>query len=167
MIRFTKEYEQIGIKSPVWQDCRTLVDTAVQQATPGRILVKNDIPAGTEVFTDPLVIRVCYNLVDNAVRYGGKITTIRFTVGERDGVHVVVCEDDGDGIPAEDKEKIFDRGFGKNTGLGLSLAREILAITGITIRETGTPGVGARFEMAVPEGGYRHVVSAGEKKTGQ
>ena len=50
---------------------------------------------------------------------------------------------------------IFDRGFGKNTGLGLALSQEILAITGITIRETGEPGKGARFEMAVPKGAYR------------
>jgi signal transduction histidine kinase len=63
-----------------------------------------------------------------------------------------VCEDDGDGIPVEDKERIFDWGFGKNTGFGLAISREILGITGITIRETGVPGKGARFEMAVPKG---------------
>jgi len=66
-----------------------------------------------------------------------------------------VCEDDGMGVPAEEKEKIFERGFGKNTGLGLTLSKEILSITGITIRETGEPGRGARFEMTVPKGAYR------------
>ena len=66
-----------------------------------------------------------------------------------------MCEDDGDGIIAEEKEKIFERGLGKNTGLGLALSREILAITGITIRETGVSGKGARFEMVVPKGMYR------------
>ncbi len=93
--------------------------------------------------------------MDNAVRYGGKITTIRFSVLERDEDHLIVCEDDGDGIPAMEKEKIFERGFGKNTGLGLFLSREILAITGITITETGEPGKGARFEMTVPKGMWR------------
>jgi signal transduction histidine kinase len=53
------------------------------------------------------------------------------------------------------KEKIFERGFGKNTGLGLFLAREILVITGITITENGTPGKGARFEITVPKGMWR------------
>ncbi len=66
-----------------------------------------------------------------------------------------MCEDDGEGVPADEKEKIFERGFGKNTGLGLFISREILDITGITIRETGVPGKGARFEMAVPKGTYR------------
>ena len=56
------------------------------------------------------------------------------------------------GIPAEEKSKIFDRGFGKNTGRGLFLTREILEITGITIKVTGEPGKGARFEMTVPKG---------------
>ena len=155
MIRFTKEYESIGVTAPVWQDCRTLVDTAAKQAQLGQIIVKNDLPAGTEVFADPLVVKVFYNLMDNAMRYGGKITTIRFSDEEHDGDHVVVCEDDGDGVLAGEKDKIFERGFGKNTGLGLTLSREILDITGITIRETGEAGKGARFEMTVPKEAWR------------
>ena len=155
MIQFTKEYESIGVNAPAWQDCRTVVDTAAKQAPLGKIVVKNDLPVGTEVFADPLIVKVFYNLMDNAVRYGGKITTIRFFIDKREGDQIIVCEDDGDGVVAEEKEKIFERGFGKNTGLGLALAREILDITGITIRETGEPGKGARFEMTVPKGAWR------------
>ncbi|MCX6689140.1 MAG: PAS domain S-box protein, partial [Methanoregula sp.] len=151
MIRFTSEYEDIGISTPAWQDCRTLVDTAAKQAPLGKVMVKNDLPDGTEVFADPLVFKVFYNLMDNAVRYGGKITNIRFSAMERDDNFVVICEDDGDGVPEDEKEKIFERGFGKNTGLGLAMSREILSITGITITETGEPGQGARFEMLVPK----------------
>ncbi|MCX6701523.1 MAG: sensor histidine kinase [Methanomicrobiales archaeon] len=117
--------------------------------------MKNDLASGTEVFADPLIVTVFYNLMDNAIRYGGKITTIRFSIEEAGDDQVIVCEDDGDGIIFEEKEKIFERGFGKNTGLGLALSREILDITGITIRETGEPGKGARFEMTVPKGAYR------------
>jgi PAS domain S-box-containing protein len=157
MIQFTKEYEKIGVNAPAWQDTRTLVDTAAREVHLGKIMVKNDLPAGTEVFADPLIVKVCYNLMDNAVRYGGKITTIRFSVEKREGDEIIICEDDGDGIIAEDKEKIFDRGFGKNTGLGLALSREILDITGIAITDTGEPGKGARFEMTVPKGAWRMV----------
>ncbi|MDO9326388.1 MAG: HAMP domain-containing sensor histidine kinase, partial [Methanoregula sp.] len=121
----------------------------------GTVIVNNMLPAGAEIFADPLVVKVCYNLMDNAVRYGGKITSISFSLMECDDDHLVVCEDDGDGVIAGDKEKIFERGFGKNTGMGLFLSREILAITGITIRETGEPGRGARFEMRVPKGAWR------------
>ncbi len=90
------------------------------------------------------------------MRYGGKITTIRFSALESGEDHLIVCEDDGDGVIAGEKEKIFERGFGKNTGLGLALSREILSITGITIKETGEPGTGGRFEMMVPEGMFQH-----------
>jgi len=93
--------------------------------------------------------------MDNAARYGGKITKIQFSIEERDDDHIIVCEDDGEGVVAEEKEKIFERGFGKNTGLGLALSREILSITGITITETGEPGKGARFEITVPKGVFR------------
>ena len=141
MIRFTDEYESIGINAPVWQDCRTLVETAAKQALAGNVTVKNDIPARTEVFADPLIVKVFCNLMENAVRYGGKITTIRFSVQESGDDPLIVCEDDGDGIPGDVKEKIFVRGFGKNTGLGLFLSRGILSITGITIRETGELGI--------------------------
>ena len=155
MIRFTKEYESIGVKAPVWQDCRTLVETAAKQTSLGNISVKNDIPARTELFADPMIVRIFYNLTENAVRYGGKITTVRFSAQESGHDIKILCEDDGDGIPADIKERIFERGFGRNTGLGLFLVREILDITGITIRETGEPGKGARFEMTVPKGAYR------------
>ena len=68
---------------------------------------------------------------------------------------IINFEDNGVGIPTDEKEQIFERGYGKNTGLGLFLASEILSITGMTIRETGEPGKGARFEIAVPKDGYR------------
>ena len=155
MIRFTSEYEDIGTSDPTWQDIRRIVDTATKETPLGKVMVKNDLPTGAEVFADPLVVKVFYNLMDNAARYGGKITTIRFSSLESGDDHLIVCEDDGNGVPADEKEKIFERGFGKNTGLGLALSREILAITGITIRETGEPGKGARFEITVPKGMWR------------
>jgi hypothetical protein len=58
--------------------------------------------------------------------------------------------------------RLFMKGFGKNTGPGLFLSREILAITGISITETGEPGSGARFEIRVPEGESRYLENPGE-----
>ena len=67
-------------------------------------MVNNDIPVGTEMFADPLIVRVFYNLINNAMQYCGKITAFRFTVENSEGDHVIVCKDDGDGI-SEDKKK--------------------------------------------------------------
>jgi PAS domain S-box-containing protein len=154
MIEFTKVYN-VGGDAPVWQGARTLVESAAEQAPIGPVQLHNDIRPGTEIFSDPIIFRVFYNLLENAARYGGKIRSIRFSDERMGESLIIVCEDDGEGIPADQKEKIFERGFGRNTGLGLALSREILSITGITIRETGEPGKGARFEMTVPKGAYR------------
>jgi signal transduction histidine kinase len=67
----------------------------------------------------------------------------------------IVYTDDGVGIPLREKEMIFQKGYGKGTGLGLFLSREILSITGISIAETGNPGEGARFEITISRGAYR------------
>jgi PAS domain S-box-containing protein len=161
LVRFAAQYEQIGVNESVWLECHKLVENAVKQAPLGKVSLINDIPSGKEIFADPLISRVFINLMENAVRYGEKITTIRFTARESGENYLIICEDDGPGIPAKDKTKIFEQGFGKNAGLGLFLTREILAITGINIRETGEPGKGARFEMTVPKGAWR-IICSGE-----
>jgi len=95
-------------------------------------------PKNPEIFADRLFEKVFYNLIDNAIRYGGdQMKTIRISSQEHDTGLVILCEDDSVGITAEDKKKLFTRGFGKKTGLGLFLSWEILSITGITITETG------------------------------
>ncbi|MCX6697559.1 MAG: HAMP domain-containing sensor histidine kinase [Methanoregula sp.] len=163
MIQFSRDYELLGVKAPIGKNCRTLLDTGVKEATLGKVIVQNDIPASAEIFADPLFEKVFYNLIDNALRYGGEqMKTIRVSSQESDTSLTIVCEDDGVGITAEDKKRLFTKGFGKNTGLGLFLSREILAITGITITENGTPGKGARFEITVPKGAYRFTGTGGK-----
>lgn len=102
-----------------------------------------------------MIEKVFYNLIDNALRHGEHITRIALSYHLSDEALVIACEDDGVGIPEQDKEHIFTKGFGRDSGLGLFLIREILSITGISIRETGVYGKGARFEIIVPSGDYR------------
>jgi hypothetical protein len=71
-----------------------------------------------------------------------------------EGGIVVTFEDDGVGVPMADKEKIFEIGYGKHTGLGLYLVREILSITNISVEETGAEGHGAKFTLHVPNGSF-------------
>jgi PAS domain S-box-containing protein len=154
-INFTTVFDGVGEKSPVWQDPVPLMEKA-GSTLPFRH-IRLDIPrAGTELFADPLLEKVFYNIFDDALRYGGeRMTAIHAYFRTGDSALTLVIEDDGVGIPAAEKTRIFERGFGKNTGLGLFLVKEILAITGITIRETGTPGGGARFEITVQNGTWR------------
>jgi PAS domain S-box-containing protein len=156
-ITFTKEYEDLGMKAPSWQNVSTGVTQALDTLPLKKIHAEVET-GGLEIFADPLVEKVFYNLIDNSLRYGGEaMTTIHITAHTAGTELVLAFEDDGAGIPADEKTVIFDKGFGKNTGLGLYLSREILSITGITIAETGLFGKGARFEMTVPAGGFRHI----------
>jgi PAS domain S-box-containing protein len=155
MIQFTKEYEQIGVNVPVWQDLRRLTGKAAQEATLGAVTVKNDIPDGMEIYADPLIAKVFHNLIGNAVQHGKTITTIHFYLQEVAGTFDLVCADDGVGISSEVRDGLFTHNPGKTHGFGLFLSREILSITAISINEIGSPGEGATFIMTAPEGGIR------------
>ena len=153
-IVFWEDYQVLGEKDPQWQNVRQRIQRAAMDSDIKTLCI-DDALDGVEVFADPMLGRVFYNILENAVRHGGDVTTIRAGFRENGGAAVLVIEDEGIGIPASMKERIFQQGVGKHTGRGLFLAKEILDITGITIRETGEEGNGARFEIAVPKGKWR------------
>ena len=150
-IEFTRLYQNIGIHEPQWQDLSSLVTS---MTFPGSITLQNDLN-GVCVYADPMIARVFENLLDNSIRHGEHVSRIRVSASETEEGLIFTWEDDGIGIPEDEKEHIFERGYGKNTGLGLFLVREILGLTRIRIRERGVPGKGARFEIVVPDGTYR------------
>ena len=153
-IEFTRYYEELGTVNAGWYDVQKgVLDMAGQLSLQGITLDPGK--AGVSIFADPLINKVYYNLMENSVRHGGHVTKITFAADESEKGLVISCSDDGIGIQPSEKENIFQRGHGGNTGLGLFLIREILATTGITITATGTPGTGARFEILVPKGAYR------------
>jgi signal transduction histidine kinase len=153
-IAFAKDYQEIGAQAPGWHN----VDRSVRSAAGQLNLAKVRLEVRTgqlEIFADPMIGKVFYNLIDNALRHGGQVTSIAFSCRQEGPAMVIICEDDGTGIAVKDKQHIFTKGFGRDSGLGLFLIHEILAITGITIRESGEPGKGARFEMTVSDGNYQ------------
>ena len=162
-IQFTKLYEDIGSQSPLWISLDTAIDNAKVQFDPS-LFTRDFWRPHTEIFADPLFEKVFFNLFENAIRHGGGIKKIILSMKETDTGLVVTVQDDGKGVPPENKPKIFHRGFGSNTGLGLYMSREILDITHISIDENGQPGSGARFEILVPKGSYRTGDSAEKSK---
>jgi len=153
-IEFARDYQELGANKALWQNVSGVILRVLEQRDCMGIRIEHSLHS-LECYADPLFERVFDNLIDNAIRYGDSLTRISFGIEEGGAGIVLYCEDDGVGIPEEFKEQIFERGFGKNTGLGLFLVREILAITGMTIRENGVPGRGARFEIAIPQGRFR------------
>jgi PAS domain S-box-containing protein len=150
-IVFTRVYQALGTKEPIWQKPADLVSAAY---IPDTVVLQNEL-GNLEIYADLMLENVFHNLVENSLRHGENVTKICLTTHPNDSGISLVFEDNGTGIPASEKEQIFERGYGKNTGLGLFLVREILGITGILIKENGEAGKGARFEIFVPKGAYR------------
>jgi PAS domain S-box-containing protein len=153
-IRFTRDYQNVGIESPCWVNVKETIEKAAASVA---------LPAVTQtveidnlwVYADPMFEKVFYNLFENSLRHAGKLTRIRCFAQTGGDTAQIIYEDDGVGVPEHYKEAIFVRKYFKNTGFGLYLSREILDITGLTIRETGKPGSGARFEITIPQKNFR------------
>lgn len=154
-IGFTRDYREVGADVPLWQDLPAVIRKASGMIDLGQITVTIGV-RDIEVYADPMFEKVIYNLFDNAIRHGGHVTKVAFSAKvSPDSNLIIFCEDNGVGVPDRVKESIFRREYYKNTGYGLFLSREILAMTDLSIRETGTLGTGARFEITIPPGKYR------------
>ena len=153
-IEFTADYKNMGLEKADWQN----VNDSLRQSCENVDLkgVTLDISTNKlEIFADPWLNKVFFNLIDNTLRYAERVTKITVLYHESEDGLDLLFEDNGIGIPSGEKEKIFERGYGKNIGYGLFMVREILAITDLTIRETGEQGKGARYEIHVPKRYYR------------
>lgn len=154
-IGFTREYEKFGVEPSDWERVYQIIESAKMEISFGEVRIENLIPLNLEIYADPIIRKVFTTLMDNALRHGGHLTMIRFSSHEHAGSLAIISEDDGAGVSLSEKEYIFEQGYGRHTGVGLFLTREILSITGLSIRECGLEGKGARFEITVPAGKFR------------
>jgi len=102
--------------------------------------------------------RVITNLIDNAHRYANGAVAVRLTI--EDGQLAVNVDDNGAGVPHEEREHVFerffrgraahDRGIARGTGLGLALSRDHVLAIGGTLRVMESPEGGARFQILMP-----------------
>lgn len=151
---FAKNYQDLGINSPKWHNVNLTFVIAISHLDFSRINRRVDLD-DLEIYSDPLLERVFFTLAENIIIHGKTATQVTINYhATSDGIQLNFI-DNGIGIPEDQKEKIFQRGFGAQNGMELFLAREILEITGITIWETGTYGKGACFEIFIPKGSFR------------
>ena len=102
-INFTREYQEVGVFLPQWQDLHTMVDSAAGNFRTAGITIANDT-GDIAILVDPMFSKIMYNLIDNALRYGEHITKIRFSQEFSETSLVIVCEDDGVGVPGRPEE---------------------------------------------------------------
>jgi len=152
--QFAKDYQNIAVDPPRWQNIHTVILRVQEDVNLKNIRVIDETGPAV-ILADPLFDKVIFHVIENAIRHGATTSEIHIAVHEGDGNAILSIGNNGAGIPANEKDKIFERGYGKGTGWGLFLAREILAVTGMTITETGNPQIGARFEIVLPAGTFR------------
>lgn len=150
-----KKYQELGINPPRWQNVKIVLLNALSHLDFSGISRITELDE-LEIFADPLLEDVFFIVMENVLHHGKGATEVRVGYREDAAKLTITIEDNGPGIPDARKEKIFGRDYkAMKGGSGLFLAREILSITGISLRETGVPGNGARFEIVVPESRYR------------
>jgi PAS domain S-box-containing protein len=155
-IEYSMDYQDMGATPPKWQNVKMALLLGLSHISIGKI--QHSIETGDlEIYADPLLEMVCQRLCENSVKHGDHVTMIRVWHTITPDRATIVFEDDGIGIPQELKEQIFlrDEGTGRASMRSLIFVREILDITYITIRETGEPGRGVRFEITVPKDTWR------------
>ena len=151
---FTRLYQNVGVHAPTWQNVEKIVTKVCSDFQNEKISCTAET-GNLELFADPLLEKVFFTLLENTIRHGERATEVKISSTMSDTGVTIICEDNGIGILPHEKDRIFEWGYGKHTGFGLFLSREILSITGLTIRECGEAGMGARFEIGVPAEAYR------------
>ncbi len=181
MLLVRAQERKAGVVSevPVRAAVDRVVSGLVSLASEQQVRIDVSVPADLVAYGDPrLLERVFDNLVRNAVQYTGErgeVTVGAALVGRSGGWTtdelVVTVRDTGPGIPAEERERVFER-FHRldasrsrrtgGTGLGLSIAREIVRLFDGSIQVIDTAGPGATFEVRLPGG---HATGATQQAT--
>jgi len=118
------------------------------------------VEGGTFEADPDRILQLFENLVRNRVEHGGDTLTVR--VGVEDGTLYV--EDDGEGIPEDERDDVLESGYTTNqdgTGLGLSVVTQIADAHGWSVTVTESEAGGARFEF----GGLTQTEVAGDSET--
>lgn len=118
-------------------------------------------PGATARLPRELLMRVATNLVENAVKYGAAGGTVLVSLVARADATELIVEDDGPGLPAEERERVFERFYRgaaaraadiEGTGLGLALSDLIVRAAGGRIEVGVSRWGGARFTVHLPAG---------------
>jgi PAS domain S-box-containing protein len=153
IFEFAKTYEQLGVEELDYIDVEKTV-TEASALFPDLTLKVANYTCGLRLLADSFLRQLFYNLIDNTRKYAEKATIIRvYSEKTNAGELRLTYEDNGVGISAKNKLKLFKEGFstGSTTGFGLFLTKRMMDVYGWQIQETGEPGKGAKFTLTIPK----------------
>ncbi len=150
---FTKMYEQLGAEDPSLISVeKTIAEAIILFSGSPKVEVINECQ-GLTVRADSFLRQLYYNLIDNSIKHGKKVTKIRvhWEKADHDSLNLIY-EDDGIGVPVQNKPHLFKEGFSTagSSGYGLYLIRKMMDVYGWTIQENGEPGKGVKFVITIP-----------------
>jgi PAS domain S-box-containing protein len=153
ILAFAKAYEMLGAEELSYVDVEKAVSEAVSLfSSLKNVKVVNEC-RGLTVLADSLLRQLFYNLIDNSLKYGERLTEVKIRCEEKEDYLNMFYEDDGVGIPQASKSRLFSEGYttGKGSGYGLYLIKKMTEVYGWAIMENGEPEKGARFVMTIPK----------------
>jgi|GEM_PF-889114 len=153
ILDFAKMYEQIGAEELTHINVEEKLKEAAALFSGPTPTIINEC-RGLTVLADSFLRQLFYNFIDNTRKYGKKTTTIRVYFRKTDqGCLKLIYEDDGVGVPLENKPRLFKEGFstGGSTGFGLFLTKRMIDVYGWKIEENGKPGEGVKFTITIPK----------------
>ncbi len=154
ILDFSRMYEELGANELYFIDVEKTVDEAVVLfSTSPNVKVINECH-GLTVLADSFLRQLFYNLIDNSIKHGKRVTKIRvhYEKADEDNLNLIY-EDDGVGVSTDNKAKLFKEGFSTSgsTGYGLNLIRKTMEVYGWAIQENGEPDKGAKFTITIPK----------------
>jgi PAS domain S-box-containing protein len=153
-INLTRDFKDLGADPPEWQNIRSVIENAAKPYASSPLSIVTDLP-DVEVYADVQLDHVFDRLFEFSHGTDNKPVQVRIYAVRGDRNLRVIVEDNGDGIPLEEKDRLFELKGDSSGRRGLFIAREILSITGIELKETGKAGTGSRFEVGIPEAYFR------------
>ncbi len=154
IIELSRDYELLGKEALGYLNVGSVFDEVVTLFPDAKLHVINDCRR-LEVLADSLLKELFYNLFENTLKYGQTATQIRLSHTVDSENLKLTYEDNGIGIPAEIRPKLFTKGAGRGSGLGLYLIKKTTEVYGWNIQETGTEGKNAKFTITIPQANYR------------
>jgi signal transduction histidine kinase len=155
ILEFERIYEQLGSEELTFVDVCKFFNEAVALVSDFKGATFEFKCEGLEVRADSLLRQLLYNLMDNTLKHGEKANSIKFYFKKDANNLVLIYEDNGVGIAVDQKPHLFERDFGKRSGIGLHMIKRIIDTYGWKLEENGELGVGARFVMKIPENNFR------------
>jgi PAS domain S-box-containing protein len=149
ILEFERVYVQVGAEELSYISVEQSVNEAVSLFSDLKGAKLTNDCHGLTVLSDSVLRQLFYNLIDDSLKYGEKVSKIRVYYEEGEDVLKLIYEDDGVGVTGEFRNNLFREGIGKGTGYGLYLIKRICEAYGWTIQETGKQGQGVQFTISI------------------